>query len=158
MTHGDPAEVTSERVTDMNQAILFRVLVLAIFASGQGISFQANKMQTQMPDVASGKQTYREYCASCHGEDGKGMGPAASALKSPPSDLTTLTKRHAGKFPEEYVTEILRSGIPIQAHGSSDMPIWGPIFGTRDNFNELAVRQRIKDLCAYLATLQEKES
>jgi mono/diheme cytochrome c family protein len=142
----------------MNQAILFRVLVLAIFASGQGISFQANKMQTQMPDVASGKQTYLEYCASCHGEDGKGMGPAASALRTPPSDLTTLAKRHAGKFPEEYVTEILRFGIPIHAHGSSDMPIWGPIFGARDKFNEVAVRQRIKNLCAYLATLQEQES
>ena len=86
------------------------------------------------------------------------MGPAASALKTPPSDLTTLTKRHAGKFPEEYVTEILRFGIPIQTHGSSDMPVWGPIFGARDKFNEVAVRQRIKDLCAYLATLQEKES
>ena len=144
----------------MNQASLFRVLVLAIFASGQGIPLQAqaNKMQTQMPDVASGKQTYREYCASCHGEDGKGMGPAASALKTPPSDLTALAKRHAGKFPEEYVTEILRFGIPIQAHGSSDMPVWGPIFGVRDKFNEVAVRQRIKNLCAYLATLQEQES
>ena len=155
MTHDDPAEVTSERVTDMNQAVLFRVLVLAIFASGQGMP---NKMQAQMPHVASGKETYREYCASCHGEDAKGMGPAASALKTPPSDLTTLTKRHAGKFPEEYVIEILRFGIPIQLHGSSEMPVWGPIFGARDKFNEVAVRQRIKDLCAYLSTLQEKES
>lgn len=137
----------------MNQTILFSVLVVVIFASGQ-----ANKVQTQMPDVASGKQTYREYCASCHGEDGKGIGPAASALKVPPSDLTTLAKRHAGKFPEEYVTEILRFGIPIQTHGSSDMPVWGPIFGARDKFSAVAVRKRIKDLCAYLATLQERES
>ena len=114
--------------------------------------------QAQTPEAASGKQTYREYCASCHGEDGKGMGPAASALRMPPSDLTTLAKRHAGKFPEDYVAEIVRLGKPIQAHGSSDMPVWGPIFSARDNFNELAVRQRIKNLCAYLATLQEIES
>jgi len=142
----------------MNQTILFSALALVVsIASGQGIP-PANKVQTDMPDVASGKKTYTEYCASCHGEDGKGVGPAASALKTPPSDLTTLAKRHAGKFPEDYVSEIVRFGKPIQAHGSSDMPVWGPIFYARDKFNEVAVRKRIKNLCAYLATLQERES
>jgi mono/diheme cytochrome c family protein len=142
----------------MDHTILFSALVLVVFAaSGQGMP-QSNKVQTEMPDVVSGNQTYREYCASCHGEDGKGMGPAASALKTPPSDLTTLAKRHGGNFPEEYVAEILRLGKPIQAHGSSEMPVWGPIFGVRDKFNEVAVRRRIKNLCAYLANLQEKES
>jgi mono/diheme cytochrome c family protein len=142
----------------MNQTIRFSGLLLVIFAaSGQGIP-PANKVQTEMPDVASGKQTYLEYCASCHGEDGKGMGPGASALKTPPSDLTTLAKRHDGKFPEDYVAETVRLGKPVQAHGSSDMPVWGPVFNARDKFNELAVRRRIKNLCAYLASLQEKES
>jgi len=142
----------------MNQTILSCGLLLIVFAaSGQGIP-PANRVQTEMPDVASGKQTYREYCASCHGEDGKGMGPAASALKTPPPDLTTLAKKHAGKFPEDYVAETVRLGKAIQAHGSSDMPVWGPIFNTRDKFNEVAVRRRIKNLCAYLANLQEKES
>jgi mono/diheme cytochrome c family protein len=142
----------------MNHTILCSGLLLVVFAaSGQGIP-SANKVQTEMPDVASGKQTYLEYCGSCHGEDGKGIGPAASALKTPPSDLTTLAKRHGGNFPEDYVAKILRLGKPIQAHGSSDMPVWGPIFGARDKFNEVAVRQRIKNLCAYLASLQEKES
>ena len=93
--------------------------------------------------MSFGKRTYLEYCASCHGEDGKGIGPAASALKTPPSDLTILAKMHTGNFPE---------------HGSSDMPVGGPIFGARDKFDEVAVRQRIKNLCAYLASLQEKES
>jgi len=142
----------------MNQTILSSALLLVVFtASGQGVP-PSNKVQTEMPDVASGKKTYMEYCAACHGDDGKGMGPAASALKTPPSDLTTLAKRHADKFPEEYVAEIVRLGKPIQAHGSSDMPVWGPIFNARDKFNEVAVRRRIKNLCAYLATLQEKES
>ena len=142
----------------MNQTIVFSALLLVVFAaSGQGMP-PANKLQTDMPDVASGKKTYTQYCASCHGEDGKGMGPAASALKTPPPDLTTLAKSHAGKFPDDYVSEIVRLGKPIQAHGSSDMPVWGPIFNARDKFNEVAVRQRIKNLCAYLATAQEKES
>jgi len=142
----------------MNKTILSSALLLVVFpASGQGKP-PANTVQTELPDVASGKQTYMEYCAACHGDDGKGMGPAATALKTPPSDLTTLAKRHAGKFPEEYVAEIVRFGKPIQAHGSADMPVWGPIFSAHDKFNEVAVRRRIKNLCAYLATLQEKES
>jgi mono/diheme cytochrome c family protein len=107
----------------MKQTILVSALALAVFAaSGQGIP-PANKIQTELPDVASGKKTSLEYCSLCHGEDGKGMGPAASVLKTPPSDLATLAKRHGGKFPEDYVSEIVRFGKPIQAHGSSDMPV-----------------------------------
>ena len=111
-----------------------------------------------MADVASGKQTYRDYCAACHGANGKGMGPVASELKTPPSDLTKLAKRHGGKFPEDYVAGVVRLGKPLGAHGSSDMPVWGPVFLVRDGFNEAALQKRIKNLCAYLATLQEKES
>jgi len=118
----------------------------------------AKAVQTETPDVLAGKETYMEYCSACHGVDAKGMGPAASALKTPPPDLTTLAKRHGGKFPEGYVAKTIRFGKPIQAHGSADMPVWGPIFNVRDKFNEVAVRQRIKNLCEYLATLQEKES
>jgi len=142
----------------MNRNILFGALLLVVFATGTKVKLAANNVQTETPDIASGKKTYVEYCAACHGDDGKGMGPAASALKTPPPDLTTLAKRHAGKFPDDYVAEIVRFGKPIQAHGSADMPVWGPIFSARDKFNEVAVRRRIKNLCDYLATLQEKES
>jgi len=77
---------------------------------------------------------------------------------TPPSDLTTLAKRHSGKLPEECVAKIVRLG---QTHPRSrliDMPVWGPIFSTRDKFSEPAGRQRIKNLCNYVATLQEEES
>jgi len=69
-----------------------------------------------------------------------------------------LAKRHGGKFPYEYVSDVLRFGTRILSHGSSDMPIWGPIFGSLDNYDEVAVRKRIKDLSDYLASLQQKES
>ncbi len=142
----------------MNHTLGSSAVLLAVLSlSGQGRP-PTNPVQTEMPEVASGKQTYKEYCASCHGDDAKGMGPAASALLTPPSDLTTLARRHDDKFPEEYVTEIVRFGKPIRAHGSVDMPVWGPIFSARDKFNDAAVKQRIKNLCAHLATLQEKES
>jgi mono/diheme cytochrome c family protein len=118
-----------------------------------------NKPLDKPPAVPSpGKRLYTHYCAACHGTDGRGMGPAAAALKTRPSDLTTLARRHDGKFPYDYVENVLRFGVQITAHGSSDMPTWGPIFGSLENYNEVAVRQRIKDLCDYLASLQQKDS
>jgi mono/diheme cytochrome c family protein len=115
---------------------------------------------TRLPPntAAAGRQTYAHYCASCHGPDARGSGPAAVVLKTPPPDLTTLTRRHGGKFPYEYVFGVLRFGTRFASHGSSEMPIWGPIFGSMENYNEVAVRKRIKDLSDYLASLQQKES
>jgi hypothetical protein len=71
-------------------------------------------------------------------------------------NLTTLARRHGGIFPEEYVTNVLRFGPGFSAHGSSEMPVWGPLFQYLENYNEAAVRQRIKNLCNYLESLQEK--
>ncbi len=142
----------------MNQTVVFSALLLVVFTASASDRPAANKAPTETAAVASGKQTYVEYCAVCHGPDGRGMGPAASALKTPPADLTTLAKNHNGKFPYEYVAGVVRFGKPIVAHGSADMPIWGPIFGMRDNGDEVALRRRIKNLCDFLATLQEKES
>jgi len=114
--------------------------------------------KAQSPTATSGKKTYAHYCASCHGTDARGNGPAAAVLKTAPPDLTTLAKRHDGKFPYDYVFNVLRFGTRFASHGSSDMPIWGPIFGSMENYDEVAVRKRIKDLSDYLASLQEKES
>jgi len=137
----------------MHHRVLLGASVLLVCAGRA----QDKPAPIEPPGVASGKQTYMQFCASCHGIEGRGNGPAASALKTPPPDLTTLAKRHDGKFPYEYVTGVIRFGIPISAHGSSDMPIWGPIFGMLDG-NEVAVRQRIRNLCDYLKSIQEKES
>jgi mono/diheme cytochrome c family protein len=106
--------------------------------------------------VPSGKAMYEQYCAACHGAEGKGDGPAAFTLKTPPSDLTTLTERYMGKFPREYVENILRFGPGIAAHGSSDMPTWGSIFRLIDKKNERVVRQRIKNITDHIASLQKK--
>lgn len=105
-----------------------------------------------------GKKTFEHYCAACHGADARGNGPAAGALKTPPSDLTTLAVRHGGQFPYEYVSDVLRFGKKFSSHGSSDMPIWGPIFSSMEGFDQGRVKKRIKELCDYLASLQQKES
>ena len=142
----------------MIQTVVF-TLLLAIFAASPQEKSVTKKAPSQTPTGASvGKKTYLESCAVCHGPDGRGTGPAASALKESPADLTTLAKTHNGKFPDEYVAGIVRFGRPVAAHGSLGMPVWGPIFSRRENGDEAAVKRRIKNLCVFLATLQERES
>ena len=78
----------------------------------------------------------------CHGLDGKESPRTTYAfmLKVPPADLSTLAKRHAGKFPYDYVSAVLRFGPSSTIlHGSADMPTWGPIFQYLDKNNERAV-------------------
>ena len=104
----------------------------------------------------SGKAMFKKNCASSHGADAKGHGPASPTLNTRVPDLTTLSKRHDGKFPFEYVSNTLRFGPGFSAHGSKDMPVWGPIFQYLDNYDEAAVRQRIRNLCDYLESLQQK--
>ncbi len=139
---------------NIRKAELISALILVACAA----SAQNNPKPAVPPNVSSGKQTYVHHCASCHGDDGRGNGPTSSALKTPPPDLTTLAIHHNGKFPEEYVAGVVRFGKPVSAHGSSDMPVWGPVFSVLENGNEVAVRQRIKELCDYLASIQDKES
>jgi mono/diheme cytochrome c family protein len=104
---------------------------------------------------SSGKQMYVNYCAPCHGLDGRGSGPVASALKVPPTDLTLLSKNNNGKYPDSHVAAILQSGT-IASHGSAEMPVWGPIFGKMNEVSSQDKTLRINNLNRYLETLQVK--
>ena len=66
-----------------------------------------------------GKDNYQEYCAVCHGKEGKGDGPAAPALKTPPADLTTIANRRQGKFPSVEVKSIIEGERDLPAHGTA---------------------------------------
>ena len=71
---------------------------------------------------SAGAVLYRRYCASCHGVDGRGDGPAAAALSPPPRDLTQLTSSV-----RELMQQIDGSRT-VRAHGSAAMPVWGEVF------------------------------
>jgi mono/diheme cytochrome c family protein len=136
----------------MRQLIMVSALLGAVSVAA------ARPIDDTLPSTytPTGEQMYKQYCAVCHGSDAKGQGPLAAMLKTPPPDLTTLKRRHMGKFPTEYVKNILEFGPGPSAHGSSDMPTWGPIFRYNDKQNERVVQQRIKNLCDFLASLQER--
>jgi len=101
-----------------------------------------------------GEALYVAYCASCHGGDGRGNGPAAPALKTPPPDLTTLALRNGGTFPRDKVEKIiLGENQQAIAHGSREMPVWGPIFGQIEWDQDLR-EVRVRSLSDYLKSIQ----
>jgi mono/diheme cytochrome c family protein len=111
----------------------------------------------QQTSPVSGQQMYAAYCASCHGASGKGNGPAASALKIPPADLTLLSQKNNGTFPSAHVSAVLEFGTAIPAHGSVEMPIWGTLFPLLNpsGDSQMEVKQRINNLTSYLKQLQK---
>ena len=104
----------------------------------------------------SGKEMFDSYCAVCHGTDGKGNGPAASAMKTPPVDLTLLARKNGGKYPSAHVASVLRGQATLASHGTADMPVWGPLFSSMSQGHPAQVQQRISNLADYVETLQAK--
>jgi mono/diheme cytochrome c family protein len=132
------------------------LLMLPLALAGQEHSKTIKHVPVKPTSAASGRQMFDNYCASCHGTDGKGSGPAAAALKTPPADLTTLSKSNGGKFPDMKVSATLRGEADLPAHGSKDMPVWGPLFRSVSGGHESEVQQRISNLTKYIETFQAK--
>lgn len=105
----------------------------------------------------AGRDLFMFYCATCHGRDARGRGPVAAALKIPPADLTLIARRHDGAFPRGRVEQFITIGDSAvdSAHGTKEMPVWGPIFGGRDPADAM-VKIRIANLVSYIESIQTK--
>jgi len=132
------------------------VLASAMVAAAQEAKTQVKHEAAPMTSPVSGKEMFLSYCASCHGKDAKGDGPAATSLKMLPADLTTLAKRNGGKYPADKVTTILRGQANLVPHGDQEMPVWGPVFWRMSGGHDEVVQQRIANLNRYLESLQVK--
>jgi len=133
--------------------VLMLVISLATLTSGQAPTITIKAPRTS---PASGRQMYVAYCASCHGNEGRGAGPVAVALKSTPPNLTTLAKRNNGKFPADHVYQVIRGDANVPAYGDKEMPAWGPVFLSRSDAHPAEVQLRITNLTKYIESLQEK--
>jgi len=137
------------------------IVTLAVVLTGtvavtQEAKTSVKRAPAEETSPSSGKQMFASYCASCHGKDAKGDGPAAASLKQAPADLTTLAKRNGGKFPSDKVAAVLRGQANLMAHGDQDMPVWGPVFWKMSQGHEEVVHMRVANLSKYLESLQEK--
>jgi mono/diheme cytochrome c family protein len=146
---------------------MLKSLLLTILAAGVtlGVGYadqsnvQANVKVTIPVDKTSptnGKQMFTSYCAPCHGVDGKGHGPVATALKSPPTDLTGLSRKNHGSFPDTHIVAVLQFGAEVPSHGSATMPVWGPILGKMSMVNSQDKQLRISNLSRYIESMQAR--
>lgn len=133
---------------------MFRIHCLLILAGTLAYAQQSSPRKL----IASmeGKDLYVAYCASCHGLTGKGDGPVAPALKAPIADLRTIAKRNNGAIPKEELEKmILGERGSRAAHGSEEMPVWGPVFRKVENDRDLGL-VRVRRLVEYIAQIQTK--
>lgn len=110
------------------------------------------------PATSAGARLYQQYCASCHGTAARGDGPAAPALGMPVPDLTRISARHGGRFPEGRVHEVIDGRAVLPAHGSRDMPVWGYEFEARstgDGSGRAEAQALTAQLVDYLRSIQQ---
>jgi mono/diheme cytochrome c family protein len=138
-----------------------RILLLSILMLGTAFAASNDNQKAiqngsaRRTSPSSGGEMYRAYCAACHGPSGKGDGPASSALKSAPTDLTQLAKRNSGRFPELQVFGAINGDLHVPAHGSKDMPVWGVVFRRMGDNSVSGAKLRIRNLTRYIESLQE---
>jgi mono/diheme cytochrome c family protein len=135
------------------------VLGLAVgcaILAGSGAKSQAPDSEKQFQTLirsVRGPDLFRAYCASCHGADAKGNGPAAAALKTKVPDLTILSKNNGGEFPSARVRKMIMGDDVVASHGSREMPIWGPVFHQIE-WDVDRGYLRLENLVKYLESIQ----
>lgn len=117
--------------------------------------------EARMPRMVSatfGELTFSVYCASCHGEDGRGAAGAAAMFD--PADLTQLASQNGGEFPADRVHSIIDGREEVVGHTGVAMPPWARLFAheleliENEAERERLITLRIADLVAYLESIQ----
>jgi mono/diheme cytochrome c family protein len=136
----------------MPRHILTAVAIAAVFSASPVLAQKVEPAPLPRTSPVDGPAMFASYCAPCHGVKGLGDGPAARALTKVPADLTRLATRNGGQFPTVRVRRYIEGADEVAAHGSRDMPMWGPLF---KSLSRDMVVQRIETLTKYLEGLQQ---
>ncbi len=106
----------------------------------------------------SGEELFARFCASCHGDSGRGDGPVARGLVTVVPDLTTIGRRY-GQFPAARIMETIDGRGVIDQHGTRTMPVWGYEFWVEEGADVLAEREMhdvVKRLVEHVRSLQQE--
>lgn len=141
-------------------------LALALGAVGCGDATDAERAastaERETRVTGAGQMLYLTYCQACHGASGTGDGPAATALRTPPADLTRLSERYGTPLDRERLARYIDGRRLLGGHDVREMPIWGEEFfegvpPTTPNLEN--ARARLIDvLVGFLETLQRERS
>ena len=142
---------------DSRITLMVRIFVL-LLAGVSDIAVHPSHAQ-EAEVITLGRVYYQQYCAGCHGATAKGDGPLASQLKVTPADLTQISKKNKGEFPQWRVFHVIDGREEVKGHGTREMPIWGPQFKIEIQEERAQTRAfraagRILVLVEYLRSLQ----
>lgn len=133
--------------------------VVLLLIGSVGFLFAAQQSEQAASSAGNsikGPEIFRQYCASCHGTDAHGHGPASVALKHGAPDLTQIAKRNGGKFSAQQVRDIIEGKqTSATAHGNREMPVWGPVFH-RVEWDQDLGNVRLDAITKYLESIQSK--
>jgi len=104
--------------------------------SGQGV-MPGKQMSARAADLAAGKASFATFCSSCHGDSGKGDGPAGASLTTKPRDFTNCADMTP--MPDDMLFNVIKDGGAASSL-SGEMPRW------KDAFEDT----EINDLVAYV--------
>jgi mono/diheme cytochrome c family protein len=121
----------------------------------QGQQPQIKSVAAQPTPAHDGEAMYVSYCASCHGEHLRGDGPVAQVIKGQIPDLATLKARNGGQFPYLMVVESIKGDPETPAHGTADMPVWGPVLRQLSHRSEAEMELRVHNLADYIESMQK---
>ncbi len=132
-------------------------LFLAMAGESQETRVKSQEDQGAVRLIPSleGADLFRSYCASCHGADAQGAGPVAAALSTKVPDLTAISKRNGGVFPSKRIELVISGDEAIIAHGSREMPVWGPIFHQVERDRDFG-NVRLRNVTKYIESIQQK--
>ena len=126
-------------------------VMMVVTASAQG---PRQSLPPLVPESLVGSVSFDLYCASCHGRQGRGDGPTAAALRTRPADLTVLSRNNRGTFPRDRVLSFVEGSTRAAAHGSPDMPVWGPTLRALEA-SDARVTVRLQNLVAFVESIQQ---
>jgi mono/diheme cytochrome c family protein len=132
----------------MIRQILVGIAAIALSASVAQAQKKVEKVPIK-PTPIKAAVMFDQYCAVCHGSEGRGDGPYAADLTTRPADLTRISARNGGAFPLVRVERHIE-GLN-ESSGARDMPLWGGLFKALDP--DMAPL-RTRTLVEHLKTLQ----
>lgn len=134
------------------------VLTCTLLAACHGTREAAPDRTGPIPMLVEvGRGEFQKQCAACHGLSGRGDGPAAAALTTPPADLTRIAARRGGDFPPDEIAAWIDGRLAPVAHGTREMPVWGSKLAEGlppEPLTQDLVRGRIDTLVEYLRSIQ----
>ena len=148
--------------------VVLAVIGLAASAAAQSRPPIGNLKVVVVPARATyeidGAALYAVHCASCHGADLKGYGPAGRLTRVPPTDLTVCAAGHTTQRDRAmHIAASLEEVHTVPATASMDdthldMPDWLPLFKAMSHMSGAEAALRIANVTNYIASLQRIEN